>query len=348
VGWRRSFFEAFVGLNGLFAPQATPAPAQPRTIFILRNNDIGDLLVTTPLFEALKRRYPEARILVGVGHWNREVLIANPHVTEALGLNAPWHNKFIANQRLSSVLRYIYLSAELNALKEARADIGIDVLGSGFGSLLMMQARIPYRLGVNGYAGGNSVAQQSVPYRPDEHVGRQALRFAELLGCTDLPENRPQIFLDRAPETHGAIVIAPGVGLPEKGWPIEYFGELARLLNDCNIAIIGSSNDAPLASQILNKNPNVRDLTGRLSLRKAFAMIGGAKLVISNSSMAMHASAAFRRPTVVVLGQVFESAAEHHRQWGYPETVVLGRGENRDRIYTPDEVAAKIWRMLGE
>ena len=77
-------------------------------------------------------------------------------------------------------------------------------------------------------------------------------------------------------------MIAPGAGLLEKSWPIEYYGELARLLNDCTITIIGSRNDAQLASQILNKNPNARDLTGRLNLREAFAVIGGAKLVISN------------------------------------------------------------------
>jgi heptosyltransferase-2 len=348
VGWRRDTFEAFVGLNGLFAGQASEPPRFPERIFVLRNNDIGDLLVITPLFDALKRKYPKTRILVGVGQWNREVMIGNPHVTDVLELNAPWHNNFVANQGISSALRYIYRSTEVKAVREAMADVGIDVLGSGFGSLLMMKAQIPYRLGVRGYAGGNSAAQRCVLYREDEHVGRQALRFAELLGCTDLPENRPQIFLDRPPEPHGAIVIAPGAGLPEKRWPIEYFGELARLLNDRNITIIGSRSDAPLASRILNKNPNARDLTGRLKLREAFALIGGAKLVISNSSMAMHAAAAFRRPAVVVLGQVFESAATHHRQWGYPETVVLGRNENRDQIFTPEEVAARIRRMLGQ
>jgi ADP-heptose:LPS heptosyltransferase len=347
VGWRRSIFEGFVNLNRLFAPQASEQPKQPETIFVLRNNDIGDLLAVTPLFEALKKRFPNAKILVGIGRWNREVLITNPYVTKIVELNAPWHNYSIGNQGISSALRYIYQSAEVKALKECRADIGIDVLGSGFGSLLMMQAQIPYRFGVYGYAGGNSAAQRCVRFRPDEHVGRQALRFAELLGCTDLPENRPQIFLDKPPEPHGAIVIAPGAGLPEKCWPIEYFAELARLLNDSDITITGSKNDAPLAAQILNKNSNARDFTGRLRLREAFAMIAGAKLVISNSSMAMHAAAAFRRPAVVVLGQVFKSAAEHCRQWGYPETVVLGRGENRDRIFTPEEVAAKVRQMCS-
>ena len=46
----------------------------------------------------------------------------------------------------------------------------------------------------------------SVEFNSDEHVGRQALRFAELLGCTDLPENRPQIFLPTPPERNDTVV----------------------------------------------------------------------------------------------------------------------------------------------
>ena len=133
MGWRRNTFETFVRLNGLLAPGSSQPPERPRAIFVLRNNDIGDLLVITPLFEALKKIYPAARILVGTGHWNREVLTANPYVSEVLELNAPWHNNFTTHQDPWNALRYIYRSAEVRILKEARAEIGIDVLGSGFG-----------------------------------------------------------------------------------------------------------------------------------------------------------------------------------------------------------------------
>jgi hypothetical protein len=42
-------------LNGLFAVQASVPPWSPQSIFVLRNNGIGDLLVIAPLFDALKR-----------------------------------------------------------------------------------------------------------------------------------------------------------------------------------------------------------------------------------------------------------------------------------------------------
>jgi ADP-heptose:LPS heptosyltransferase len=348
VGWRRGIFESLVWTFSLFVPKASGPPISPQRIFVLRNNDIGDLLVVTPLFDALKRAFPDAGIFAGIGSWNGEILLGNPHVYGIVEVNAPWHNHFISPQNATSALRYIFCSDEAKAVRSVRADIGIDVLGSGFGSLLMMRAGIPYRMGVRGYAGGESAAQSVVDYRPDEHVGRQALRFAELLGCTDLPETRPQIFLKESPRLHGAIVIAPGVGLPEKGWPGDYYVELAALLGDEKIIVIGSRDDEPVGERICGNHPNARNCSGKLTLRESFAVIGGAKLVICNSSMAMHAAAAFTRPTVTLLGRWFQSAAQHYRQWGYPETVMLGRDHHHPEIFGPEEVVMKIREILFE
>jgi ADP-heptose:LPS heptosyltransferase len=347
VSWRRDLFETLVRAVRALAPNREFAPVPPQKIFVLRNNDIGDLLVITPLFEALKRKFPQAEILAGIGSWNREVLTDNPYISKILEVNAPWHNKFIRPQGIMDALRYVYLSDEGRSVRGEEADIGIDVLGSGLGSLLLMRARIPYRLGVRGYAGGHSGVQAQVEHCGEEHVGRQALRFAELLGCTDLPENRPQIFLGRMPAPHKSVVLAPGVGLPGKGWPADHFVRLSKLLGNVQFVVIGSEKDRSLGSQICENSPLTRDLTGKLSLRESFEIIGGAKLVICNSSMAMHAAAAFRRPTVVVLGEQFPSALQHLRQWGYPETTVLGRDERHPSIFSPHEVALVMRDILS-
>jgi len=45
---------------------------------------LADLLVSTPLFEALRTRFPAARIVAGIGDWNRPILQNNPYVTEVL------------------------------------------------------------------------------------------------------------------------------------------------------------------------------------------------------------------------------------------------------------------------
>jgi len=47
-------------------------------------------------------------------------------------------------------------------------------------------------------------------------------------------------------------------------------------------------------------------------------------LVLSNSSVLMHAAAAFDVSNLVLLGEWYDSAALHHKQWGHKHTIVMG------------------------
>jgi heptosyltransferase-2 len=347
--------EGAVRAAAAFAPGSPGKPEAPRSIFVLRNNDVGDLLVVTPLFDALRRRFPEARIAAGVGDWNRGVLRGNPHLSETLPVNAPWFNKYQGEAGTLGRLAYLRFSPEVQEIAARRFEVGIDVLGSAWGSLLLLRAGIPYRLGVRGYAGGHSATQAAVSFDPDEHVGRAALRFAELLGASDLPPVRPQIFLSReereaAERWWGAaggsprVVLAPGGGVAARRWPVESFAAVAAGLPDASLLVLGGPGEEGLATTIAAAAPAVRTFSEPLGLREVFALIATAGLVVSNSSMPMHAAAAFGKPVVVALGESFPSARQHQSQWGYPGlSHSLGKepGE-RSSVYTPVETLKVI------
>jgi len=343
MSWKRKAIEAACAQASRFAPRGSGRPDQPRSVFVLRNNDIGDLLAITPLFAALRERFPDAKIVAGIGSWNLDVLRDNPHVDEVLPVNAPWHNGRVRPQGLGAALRYIAMSDEVKKLARRHCDIGIDVLGSPQGALLLMRARIPWRMGVRGYAGGQSAAQQCVEYQENEHVGRAALHFAELLGATDLPENRPQIYLPTDPVPHGAVVVAPGGGFPEKCWGVANFAALLDRLAPRPVIVIGGKSDRAAGAELARGRAHVQDCTAGSSLREAFEIIAGARAVVCNSSMAMHAAAAFRKPCVVLLGSYFRDAAQHAAQWAYPETRVLGRDAGHPDVWTPEEA----WPILA-
>jgi heptosyltransferase-2 len=345
MAWRRTALEAYVALAGICTGTEEQPPENPESIFVLRNNDIGDLLVVTPLFEALRRRFPRARIVAGIGDWNRPVLEGNPYISDVLAVNAPWHNQQIHKQDPLSALLYIWSSPEARMLESQRFGVGIDVLGSGYGSLLLMRARMPFRLGVRGYAGGHSAASMTIPFSPDEHVGRMALRFAEVLGTTTLPEVRPQLFLRENEHENCDVVVAPGGRYIEKRWPLDSYRKLLQGLRHRRIALLAGPSDQPLCAQLAEGLTHVQNLGGRLTLRQSLRCIAGSRLVICNSSMAMHAAAAFRKPCLVLLGEGISDARQHARQWAYPETMVLGKTIARSTIYSPDEVLGSDWSL---
>lgn len=353
--------EKFVGLGARFARSAKAPPTAPESIFVLRNNDIGDLLVITPVFEALKRAFPSARLYAGIGRWNLPVLAHNPHLDQVLEVNAPWHNKFICQvpprslRGLIRSLAYIWRSPETRRLKALDCGVGIDILGSPEGSLLMMRAGIRWRMGVDGYAGGNSACQQNIVYDEGLNVGRAALRFAELLGATQLPAPRPQLFLtdpekEEAAEVWNAaahpgaakrIILAPGGGFAEKCWPRENYRQLAARLGarpDVQMIIVGSKADHELGEYVRQNLTHVANLCGKTSLRQTFGLVWAADAVLCNSSMVLHTAAAFDKPAVAFLGASFPCARKHKLLWGYGvKDLHLGREPERDRIYTAEE-----------
>jgi ADP-heptose:LPS heptosyltransferase len=362
---------------GTFATSA--APAAPRSIFVLRNNDIGDLLAVTPLFAALRRRFPEAWIGAGVGSWNLPVLEHNPHLSEVLPINAPWHNKYLRRAGTAGRALYLRRSPEVRALASRRFEVGIDVLGSGWGSLLMLRAGIPYRLGVRGFAGGESAVQAAVLHDPREHVGRAALRFAEILGAAWEPPIRPQIFL-RAAEVAAAerwwasssdgsgrergsgddgggggqrrarLVLGPGGGLTAKCWPAESFLALARSLAGCrrlSLLALGGERERDLVAAVAAAARG-RSLPDPPGLRELFALVAASDLVVCNSSMLLHVAAAFAKPTLVLLGPAFPSATLHQMQWGYAATCrSLGREPGGRGLASAAEALAAVHELLA-
>jgi hypothetical protein len=62
-----------------FDPALRPRDRHPR-ILVIRRDNIGDLVCTTPLLAALRARYPAGHVAALVNTYNRAVLDGNPDV----------------------------------------------------------------------------------------------------------------------------------------------------------------------------------------------------------------------------------------------------------------------------
>jgi heptosyltransferase-2 len=296
------------------------AKEKPRSIFVLRNNDLGDLVVTTPLFKALRMAFPEAFIVAGVSSWSKEILKNNPYISEVIDCNAPWHNHRTPKKSLKKALQYIFGSHEAEKLKAHMFDVGIDVVGSPFGSMLLMHLQIPVRLGRKGYAGGHSGATAYLENTNTESVARGALGFVRLLkhdAEIDV-DTKPQLFLSALELEEGAkvwreieetvgsgkprIVVAPGAGTLDKQWPAKRFAELvSRISADTCGCVLGSEVDTHLGEEIAHEVPGWSDRCGKVSIRQSMALISLADMVICHTSLVMHLATCFNKPSVLIL-----------------------------------------------
>ncbi|WP_144111685.1 glycosyltransferase family 9 protein [Paraburkholderia sp. BCC1886] len=344
MGWKNLLVEAPVWLLGQFhRPRFDPLSGTPREILVLRPNDFGELLTTTALFEALRRRFPTTRLIAGVGSWGRPILENNPFVDEIVVLDAPWNNKLVEDRSPRNVLRFLWRSPQVAALRARGGfDVGIDVLGSYMGALLLMRAGVRYRIGVRGYRGGWSGCQAYIDFARRSSA-RAALAQGELLGATSLPDARPQLFPTDAERADAAsiwhaplaghpnvrLLVGVGAGVASKAWDPKQAGaalaQAAHILEAagtvCDIVIVGSEADRGRAREAIaaaGADVPIRSVAGDVSMRVVFALAEQADLVLSNASMLMHVAAAFHRPTVAVLGGSVTRPAVHDAIWGYP------------------------------
>lgn len=363
ISLKRRALETTLLFRKLFEPNL-PLPTNPRSIFLLQPSHIGDLLVDTPFFQALRTRYPNAHIVLGTGPWNFPTIQGNPYLSEIFELPVPWNNSFVKPQSIFNSFKFIYSSPLVRQLRDRHFDLAIDLIGTQFNAILLMQMGVPYRLGIQGPGGGYSTFHAHALYDEYEPMARTALRLAEHLGITDLPSINPQIFLTDSEQQRGRqlweqtlannpnsrkIIIGPAATVPEKTWPLDSFRQLlSRLANidDLPPVLVGGQDIVPACREFATLSPRILDLSGKLKLRETFALIAQADLVISNSNMLMHVAAAFGVPSIVVLGDLYDSAQQHKIQWGYPSTTVLGKEPARPVLATPDDVIDNISSIL--
>jgi hypothetical protein len=133
---------------GRWPPPADGGRQPVESILVLQANHIGDLLMTTPLLEVLRKGFPRARITVAAGAWNAETLAHNPHVDEFFTLPAPWDNAFVKPQSALARLRFLLFSREARELARRRFGVGIDAVGTRTNATMLIRIRPgPHRSG---------------------------------------------------------------------------------------------------------------------------------------------------------------------------------------------------------
>lgn len=99
----------------------------PRRILVIRRDNIGDLICTTPFLHTLRQSLPDAHIAVLVNSYNQAVLLGNPDVDEVFSYDKLKHCKGVVG-KLRAVLSRVRLVLRM---RSCRFDLAI-LAKSGF------------------------------------------------------------------------------------------------------------------------------------------------------------------------------------------------------------------------
>lgn len=166
-------------------------------VLIYRALGLGDFLTGVPAYRALRRAYPEHRIV-----------LAAPRVLAPLA-------------ELTGAIDEVVDTAPLGPAPEG-ADVAVNLHGRGPQSIELLQASNPKRL----------ITFTPGTWREDEH---EVHRWCRLLAEHGIPADPDDLELrppDVASPAPGATVVHPGAASVARRWPAERWAAVARTLDD--------------------------------------------------------------------------------------------------------------------
>ncbi len=276
----------------------------PRKILLIRNDQLGDLIMALPAALALKERYPDAEIDLWVDRAFRELLAPQRDFHEILAAEKSW----FAPDAPKGLKSWRLLRQVCRLLAEKGYDLAVDFRGDLRNILAMAGARIPRRIGYGG-TGGKFLLTDPFPYRFDRHQVDLNLELVRALGAgrpvraqgfaysaercaafwNDLKIKFPMLSA-QCPK----ILVHASANFPSKRWPEAKFRRLIDLIAGEKLGVVvllGTAEDKKILPGLGGGNDGVVDLRGLTRLADLPLLMSGCDLFVGNDSGPAHLAA---------------------------------------------------------
>jgi heptosyltransferase-2/heptosyltransferase-3 len=378
LSWREQLRRELLWL-ALYVP-TFPARAQKGTFLLIRPDHLGDMLLTMPALQALRRAQPKATLFGLAGAWSAPVMAAYPDIDTVLTVPFPGFTR--RNKKGWLIMPYVHAWRWAHQIRSLRIETAIVLRPDHWwGGLLAKLAGIPQRVGFD-HPDLRPFLTHPVPIRePREHVVLQSARLVERWTGSLTPANLRLTFpIDAADREYidgllrtaevgldrPLVVIHPGAGTPIKRWLPEHWAVVAdRLAEHLNAVVIFTGSDQESAD-INRVRERLRStsvsLAGDTNVAQLAALYARAVLVLGPDSGPLHLAVAAGAPTLHLFGPadpaLFGPWGDPQRQVAIntgircqPCNILAWMGDNPDfhpcvRDITPRQVLDAAFQIL--
>jgi len=289
-------------------------PIHTPRILVVRLDRVGDLVLSLPAVQAVRRRHPNAWIAMMTRPYTRALVEGHPLVDETI----PY--LYEKGGRHCGALGSLRMIREI---RKRRFDAALILHPSNRSMLVPFFAGVPLRVGFkSGPWWALTRAVADCRHEGSRHEADLTLDVARAyLDDPGVPVEMPEIPVSREEElrawrkVEGAIysderivALHPGASCPSKRWPLDRFAELGRRIaaeTPYRVAIVGGREDAASGHELAAAiGPRAADLTGRFDLKELAAFLRRTEALVSNDSGPVHVAAAVGTPTVAIFGRV--------------------------------------------
>lgn len=316
-------------------------------ILVIRRDNIGDLICTTPLLAALRRQWPQAWIGVLANRYNAPILSGNPDIDAVFAYRKAKHRA--AGESRWSVWRET--AALLWRLRRMRLDL---VLCASPGAQRFARLLGARRIVEAERAG--EAHEVNITFRLMAALGAAGTPGPLVLRADAAHRERLRAALDLTERGVRCVALHISARKPRQRWPEERFAELIRrLLRDGHADRIllfwapGAEDDAQHPGDDGKAERSLAALAGlpvtpvpTHELAELVAGLSLADAVICSDGGAMHVAAGLGKPVVCFFGN---SSAQRWYPWGVPYELLQKPSQDVADIGV-DEAYAAFVRLM--
>ena len=318
----------------------TPPTLSAQSILVIRRDNIGDLLCTTPAIASLRKAYPDAHIAVLANSYNAPAVVHNPHVNRVYAYTKAKHSD------AGKLRAWLAEFSVYRQLRKARFDLIINAnpVPHARTARLIRSMGARHRLGVIGDEHDRRC--YNIPLTTDQVTGTHHVqRVHSLLRPLGIDHGPGSMVLVPPTEGRTAAQLAAyaggrtlvGVHLssrkPCNRWPAANYSRLLQRMVEAGLAPVvlwapGSRNhprhpgDDELARTLMQQQPQA--LTQATpSLADLIMTAAALDRVICPDGGMLHIAAALGKPTLALFGCTDPLT---WGPWGVPNRVVTGDG----------------------
>ncbi len=301
---------------------------QHQKILVINLFGIGDVLFSTPMIRALKKRMPEASIDFMCNRRVYPIVASNRNIDDTIIFEKDEFRKCYRKSKIEFAKKILSF---VKRLKKKKYDLAID-LSLGYQICLLLKLLgIKKRLGFNYRNRGRFLTDRlNINGFNDKHVVEYYLDILKLIGAESGADKYLELTLP--PQTDNwardfiyannledkkLIGLSPGGGKSwgkyaiYRRWAPENFGyvakELSKKRSDLAFLVFGSEDEKYLCKTISeNLGGQCVDVCGRLDLVNSIALIRKCKLVLCNDGGILHIAVSQDVRTISIFGPVDE------------------------------------------
>ena len=261
-----------------------------KKILVVSLSNIGDVVLTFPVIDILRRDFPKAQMSVIVGPKAEPLLQGNPAIHRVI----LYHKKQSPFQMISWLVK----------LRKDSYDLVVDLRNTMIPFLVSTHYLTPPFLKRKSHQHMRwqhlNRLRAIYPYKEDAkerlalHIPSQERLSTTNMICNEIGDRKPY------------VVIAPGAADSSKRWKEENFSRLADELIKrfaVQIAFVGDKHDRVVADAICQRmDQQAVNFCGRISLIHCAVVLERSCAALVNDSAPMHLASYLNVPTVALFG----------------------------------------------